>query len=68
LPLDGQIGDLLKPIQGDQVNPLELLENPAKGGNMRIAAIGLAHNATVVTCNYRDFSLVPGLSIVDWSK
>ncbi len=36
--------------------------------DMRIAAIGLANKATVVTCNYRDFSLVPELTIVDWSK
>lgn len=36
--------------------------------DMQIAAIALANNATVVTCNYRDFSLVPGLTMVDWSK
>jgi tRNA(fMet)-specific endonuclease VapC len=36
--------------------------------DMRIAAIALANNEIVVTCNYRDFSWVPGLPIVDWSR
>jgi len=36
--------------------------------NMRISAIALHHNLTVVTGNTRHFSRVPGLKVENWLK
>ncbi len=35
--------------------------------DLKIAAIALANNATVLTRNSRDFTRVPGLRIEDWT-
>jgi len=43
---------------GQRAPPMDLL----------IAATAILHNLTVVTHNVKDFSRVPGLTVVDWSK
>ncbi len=35
--------------------------------DLRIASIGLANDAVVLTRNVRDFSKVPGLTVEDWT-
>ena len=35
--------------------------------DLKIAAIALAHSATVFTRNLKDFSRVPGLRVEDWT-
>lgn len=35
--------------------------------DLKIAAIALAHDATVLTRNLKDFSRVPGLRVEDWA-
>jgi tRNA(fMet)-specific endonuclease VapC len=39
-----------------------------RANDLRIAAIALEHEATVVTRNLRDFTMIPGLNVEDWSK
>ena len=35
--------------------------------DLKIAAIALAENATVLTRNLKDFSRIPGLRVEDWT-
>lgn len=53
--LAAEIAVHLEP-KGRQIGPLDTL----------IAAVALAHGATLVTHNTDEFSRVPGLDVVDW--
>jgi tRNA(fMet)-specific endonuclease VapC len=35
--------------------------------DLKIAAVALTHDATVLTKNFKDFSRVPGLRVEDWT-
>lgn len=34
--------------------------------DLRIASIALTHKATLLSCNLRDFTKIPGLKVEDW--
>lgn len=51
----------------DRFEQLRAAHLPVKPMDLRIAATTLEFSGTLVTRNLRDFSLVPGLSIEDWS-
>lgn len=51
-----------------QFRILKTLKPRAGTMDLRIAAIALAHNATLVTRNVRDFAGIPSLRVEDWTK
>lgn len=51
----------------DRFDSLRSLKLGVRGNDLRIAAIALVHDATVVTRNITDFARVPGLRVENWS-
>jgi tRNA(fMet)-specific endonuclease VapC len=60
---------LIGPVAADEFDRLRQNRKlkPIGRGDLPIAAITLAHHATLVTCNRKDFGRVPGLKIEDWA-
>ncbi|OGR00183.1 MAG: twitching motility protein PilT [Deltaproteobacteria bacterium RIFOXYD12_FULL_50_9] len=53
---------------GDIRTTLEKAGTPISAMDMLIAAHALAQRVTLVTNNIREFSRIPGLSIIDWAS
>jgi tRNA(fMet)-specific endonuclease VapC len=51
----------------DQFQQLLALKLRISTQDLKIAAVALANNLTLLTCNRRDFGRVPGLVLEDWS-
>jgi tRNA(fMet)-specific endonuclease VapC len=52
---------------GKQFEGLQRLRLRVGTMDLKIAAIALAHNATVLTRNLKDFGQIPGVLVEDWS-
>jgi tRNA(fMet)-specific endonuclease VapC len=52
----------------DRFELLKTLKLGVRAPDLRIAATALEHGAIVVTRNLRDFCVVPGLAVEDWSQ
>lgn len=62
LPFDDRAGRCYGALRAD----LERSGTPIGDADLRIAAIALAHQLTVVTANVRHFDRVPGLAVENW--
>lgn len=62
-----QIPSFTEPAM-ERYDQLRVSHRNAGKNDLRIAAIVLEQNATLVTRNVRDFRRIPGLRIEDWSK
>ncbi len=60
LPFDAAAAAVFEGLVADRVRIATM--------DLRIAAIALSQNLTLVTRNGRDFNKVPGLSIEDWTS
>jgi tRNA(fMet)-specific endonuclease VapC len=59
LPFDAPVAEVFQSlwITGKKINAMDL----------KIASTAIAHNATVLTCNTKDFLRIPGIRMEDWS-